>query len=58
MLNRNGKYIASLMLNGRMLSALWKESQLIWQSVRSCFGSGIWRSEKPWLGEEKWKSNK
>ena len=28
----------------------------IWQAVRSCFGSGIWVNEKPWINEEIWKS--
>jgi len=31
---------------------------LVWQAVRSCFGSGVWVSAKPWLGQEKWKNKK
>lgn len=31
---------------------------LVWQAVRSCFGSGVWVSAKPWLGQEKWINNK
>lgn len=30
---------------------------IVWQAVRSCFGSGQWKSDKPWIGDEKWKSN-
>lgn len=25
--------------------------------IRSCFGSGKWVSNKPWLGKETWKNN-
>lgn len=25
---------------------------------RSCFGSGVWRAEKPWIGTDKWKNRK
>lgn len=27
----------------------------IWEAVSSCFGSGVWRSTKPWKGKDKWK---
>lgn len=30
--------------------------KLIWASIRSCFGSGFWVGEKPWLGMESWKN--
>ena len=42
----------------RTLAATYHGLRLIWMAVRSCFGSGIWVSEKPWLGKEIWKSNK
>ena len=28
---------------------------LVWEAVRSCFGSGAWIGERPWLGEDPWK---
>ena len=36
----------------------YKDGKLIWQAVRSCFGSGVWIGSKPWIGEEKWKGQK
>ena len=39
------------------IGSLWRGGRLVWQAVRSCFGSGIWRQEKPWLSDEKWKTN-
>lgn len=54
----NGKSVTSIMTGGKMLSAIWKAGHLVWMAVRSCFGSGIWRPDKPWLDDEKWKENK
>lgn len=27
----------------------------IWEGVRSCFGSGAWLEEKPWIDDDAWK---
>lgn len=53
----NGKPIESHMIDGKMISTMWLNGKIIWQSVRSCFGSGAWLNEKPWLNEEAWKNN-
>ena len=29
----------------------------IWEIVASCFGSGIWHSDRPWSNTELWKNN-
>lgn len=42
----------------RTISYVYYGANLVWQAVRSCFGSGIWISQKTWLGEESWKYNK
>lgn len=31
---------------------------LKWSKARSCFGTGVWLPEKPWLDSDKWKDNK
>lgn len=51
-----GKEIIAFHIGGKVLSAIYHCGKLIWQAVRSCFGSGKWVGEKPWLGEETWKS--
>ena len=58
MLYRNGKKIVSMMVNGKRLSILRRPNAVIWQAVRSPFGSGVWHGERLWDGSEKWKSNK
>jgi hypothetical protein len=43
------------------VSAIYKGAQLVWRTVysavRSCFGGGIWKQDKPWLGIDTWKTN-
>ena len=39
----------------KAISYVYYGSKLVWQAVRSCFGSGIWISQKSWLGDESWK---
>lgn len=33
-------------------------AKLVWEAIRSCFGSGVWIPKKPWLGKEGWKERK
>lgn len=45
----------------KSIGAIYKGSQLVWRTVysaiTSCFGSGIWKQDKPWLGRYTWKNN-
>lgn len=33
------------------------KAKIVWQAVRSCFGSGMWLNEKPWINEESYINN-
>ena len=41
------------------IGAIYKGTQLVWRTVysaiKSCFGSGTWKSDKPWLSTDTWK---
>ena len=43
------------------IGAIYKGSQLIWltiyNAIKSCFGSGAWLGDKPWIGTDSWKNN-
>lgn len=54
----NGKEITIRYIGRTPLQLAYKGARLIWQAVRSCFGSGIWIDEKPWIDDETWKDNK
>lgn len=43
-------------MGAKTFQAIYKGAQLIWQSVRSCFGSGRWINEKPFSNDEGWKN--
>lgn len=40
------------------IAAIYKGASLVWRTVynavRSCFGGGTWRSDKPWLNNDTW----
>lgn len=56
MIYKDGKEIISVFKEKRTISAIYKGSKLVWQAIRSCFGSGSWIKEKPWLNNEGWKN--
>lgn len=43
------------------IGAIYKGSQLVWltvyNAIRSCFGSGTWRQDRPWMYSDNWKNN-
>lgn len=43
---------------GKVIAAIYEGAQLLWEAVRSCFGSGMWIIKKPWLSKEAWKLGK
>ncbi|MDE7465019.1 MAG: MFS transporter [Muribaculaceae bacterium] len=55
MLIKGGKELTILRKNGKSVSAIYRGFKLVWEAVRSCFGSGVWRGEKPWVGKDGWK---
>lgn len=57
MIQINKKDIISLYKQGKVIQATYKSGYLLWQAIRSCFGSGFWVNQKPWIDEEIWKNN-
>ncbi len=45
-----------LYIGRRPVQALYRGAVKIWEAVSSCFGSGWWRSDKPWKDGDAWKN--
>ena len=39
----------------KAFAALYVGANLVWMAIRSCFGSGRWIDNKPWIDKEMWK---
>ena len=73
MIYRNGKLITEVLQNikefidqiqqidQKDIGAIYKGSQLVWvtvyNAIKSCYGSGTWIQDKPWLDNDFWKNN-
>ena len=73
MIYRNGKLILQVQKDilelveqvqqrvQKNIGAIYKGSQLVWltvyDAVRSCFSSGTWLQDRPWLKDDSWKNN-
>lgn len=50
------KEVAEVILIGKEReAAIYLGAAKIWEGIRSCFGAGYWRGDKPWRGDEAWK---
>lgn len=56
-LYKDGKQIEQIRYGSKAITAVYKGAVLVWQAVRSCFGSGFWVNKKPWINDEGWKNN-
>ena len=52
------KEVVNVVAKGKVISAIYQGAQLLWEAIRSCFGSGMWIGKKPWIGKEAWKGMK
>lgn len=53
----NGKEIVEKHINKYIIVEVYHGLKLVWQAVKSCFGAGFWRNDKPWSNTEGWKNN-
>ena len=56
MLYKKDKEVIEMLMGTKALSELRRGTVLIWQAIRSCFGGGGWKNDKPWLNNEGWRN--
>jgi hypothetical protein len=49
------KKVSRLTVGGKAVAAMWRGAVKIYEAISSCFGSGVWRSNRVWKGSDKWK---
>lgn len=49
------KEITGITVGRKTIVKKYEGLKMVWQSVRSCFGSGWWIRQKPWKGTDGWK---
>lgn len=57
-IHSKGKNIGIVYYGSLVISAIYRGAMLVYTAIRSCFGSGMWSGEKPWIGTDNWKNNK
>jgi hypothetical protein len=55
MIYKEGKDISGFYFAGKVIVAVYDWIYLVWQAVRSCYGSGAWLDHLPWLDDDPWK---
>lgn len=41
---------------GKAISKVVYGGKIIWELIRSCFGSGYWINNKSWINSDGWKN--
>ena len=57
MIIKNGKEVIEIYRKQKDCIEVYQGKLLVWQISRSCFGSGYWINEKPWLNADVWRNN-
>lgn len=57
MIFKEEKEIVAVFKGKRAIAAIYRGSRLVWQAIRSCFGTGYWVNKKSWINDEGWKNS-
>lgn len=57
MIIRDGKEIIAYYYGKTPLIEMYVGKHLVWELIRSCFGSGYWIPDSPWINDDVWRNN-
>ena len=56
MINSINNNITGLTAFGKVISKVAYGSKIVWELIRSCFGSGYWVNNRSWINSDGWKN--
>lgn len=58
MLKFGKRTLIGVTISNRTVHAISKGADTVIEFVRTCYGSGQWIENKPWLNDDTWKNEK
>ncbi|MBQ9309880.1 MAG: MFS transporter [Bacteroidales bacterium] len=56
MILKDEKTFGAFRYTGKGIARILYMGRVVWQAISSCFGSGAWIEDYPWLDEDGWKN--
>ena len=56
MINIGRKDVSQVTAWDKTVTKIYAGGKLVWEAIRSCFGSGAWLKERPWTNDNAWKN--
>lgn len=56
MIIKGNKTITQIFHGTKAIRAVYQGTKLVWEAVSSCFGSGVWKNDKPWKNQDAWRN--
>lgn len=56
MINIKRKDIAEVTAFGSVIDRIYAGGKLVWEAIRSCFGSGFWINNRAWINNNAWRN--
>lgn len=50
------KEVANVTAFGKVISKIVYKGKIVWELIRSCFGSGYWINNRSWINSDAWKN--
>lgn len=56
MLYFNGKEIIGIQHIKKGIQAVYHLGVIVWQGIKSCYGTGAWLNDMPWSNDDAWNN--
>ena len=56
MIRVKSKEIVQIVYQSRIIANIHKQSRVVFDYIRSCFGRGWWVNDRPWSNDNNWKN--